>query len=244
MTRVALVTGAARGIGLGVAERFLADGWRVLGLDRDGEALAETQGFERIHADVATAAGRDAALDAVQIAGRLDALINNAGVADFAPLLEVTAENWDATLATNLSAPFHLVNLLAPLMAPGGAVVNIGSISGLRASTLRAAYGTSKAALAHLTRQQAVELGERGLRVNMVAPGPVETAMAAKVHTPAIRAAYADAIPLNRYGAVEEIAGAVAFLCGPDAGYVTGQCLAVDGGFEAAGVGLPALRAE
>jgi NAD(P)-dependent dehydrogenase (short-subunit alcohol dehydrogenase family) len=124
----------------------------------------------------------------------------------------------------------------------GGSVVNIASISGLRASTMRVAYGTSKAALIHLTQQQAVELGVRGIRVNCVAPGPVDTAMAKLVHTADIRTSYRDAIPLGRYGTVEEIAEAVVFLCSDAASYINGQTLAVDGGFDAAGVGLPSLR--
>jgi NAD(P)-dependent dehydrogenase (short-subunit alcohol dehydrogenase family) len=128
------------------------------------------------------------------------------------------------------------------LKTGGGSVVNIASISGLRASTLRVAYGTSKAALMHLTRQQAVELGLLGIRVNAIAPGPVDTAMAKAVHTPEIRAAYHDAIPLNRYGTPEEIASAVGFLCSPAASYINGQILAVDGGFDATGIGLPSLR--
>jgi NAD(P)-dependent dehydrogenase (short-subunit alcohol dehydrogenase family) len=126
----------------------------------------------------------------------------------------------------------------------GGSIVNITSISGLRASTLRVAYGTSKAALAHLTKQQAVELASLGIRVNAVAPGPVDTAMAKAVHTPAIRADYHDAIPLNRYGLEEELAEAIFFLCGERASYITGQTIAVDGGFDAAGIGLPTLRGE
>ena len=117
-------------------------------------------------------------------------------------------------------------------------------ISGLRASTLRVAYGTSKAGLAHLTRQQAAELAQYGIRVNAVAPGPVDTAMAKAVHTPAIRADYHDHIPLNRYGLESELAQAICFLCGDQASYITGQVLAVDGGFDAAGVGLPTLRGE
>ncbi|HMV51555.1 MAG TPA: SDR family oxidoreductase, partial [Blastocatellia bacterium] len=124
----------------------------------------------------------------------------------------------------------------------GGSVVNIASISGLRASTLRVAYGTSKAALIHLTKQQATELGNVGIRVNAIAPGPVETAMAAQVHSADIRTSYRDAIPLARYGTVEEIAEAVVFLCSERAGFINGQTLAVDGGFDAAGVGLPSLR--
>jgi NAD(P)-dependent dehydrogenase (short-subunit alcohol dehydrogenase family) len=130
------------------------------------------------------------------------------------------------------------------LKTGGGSIVNIASISGLRASTLRVAYGTSKAALIQLTKQQAVELGTVGIRANAIAPGPVETDMAKLVHSVAIRSDYHDVIPLNRYGLVEEIAAVAGFLCSQAAGYVNGQVLAVDGGFEAAGVGLPTLRRQ
>jgi NAD(P)-dependent dehydrogenase (short-subunit alcohol dehydrogenase family) len=123
-------------------------------------------------------------------------------------------------------------------------MVNITSISGLRASTLRVAYGTSKAGLAHLTKQQAVEFASLGIRVNAVAPGPVDTAMAKAVHTPEIRADYHDHLPLNRYGLETELAEAVYFLCSDRASYLTGQIIAVDGGFDATGIGLPTLRAE
>ena len=104
------------------------------------------------------------------------------------------------------------------------------------------AYGTSKAGVIALTQQQAVELGEKGIRANCVCPGPVRTKLAMAVHTPEIIAAYHDAIPLNRYGSEDEIASVITFLCSPAASYVTGQTIAVDGGFEATGVGLPALR--
>jgi NAD(P)-dependent dehydrogenase (short-subunit alcohol dehydrogenase family) len=124
----------------------------------------------------------------------------------------------------------------------GGSVVNIVSISGYRASTLRVAYGTSKAGLMQLTRQQAAELGDLGIRVNAIAPGPVDTEMAKKVHNDEIRAAYHAAIPLNRYGLETEIAEAIFFLASDKASYVNGQILAVDGGFESTGIGLTALR--
>jgi NAD(P)-dependent dehydrogenase (short-subunit alcohol dehydrogenase family) len=196
---------------------------------------------------VADAAGVAAAVAAVKARfGRLDALVNNAGIAIFKPILEVTPEDWSRVLAVNLTGPFLCVQAAAPLMrdSGGGAVVNITSISGLRASTLRTAYGTSKAGLAHLTKQQAAELAAIGIRVNAVAPGPVDTAMAKAVHTPEIRAAYHDAIPLNRYGLESELAEAIFYLCSERASYITGQTLAVDGGFEATGIGLPALRAQ
>ncbi|MFT5176021.1 MAG: meso-butanediol dehydrogenase/(S,S)-butanediol dehydrogenase/diacetyl reductase, partial [Gammaproteobacteria bacterium] len=144
----------------------------------------------------------------------------------------------------NLSGPFICTQACAPVMLKtgGGAVVNIASISGLRASMLRVAYGTSKAAVVHLTKQQAAELGNLGIRVNAIAPGPVDTAMAKAVHTADIRADYHDAIPLNRYGTEEEIAAGVWFLCSDAASYINGQTIAVDGGFDASGIGLPSLR--
>jgi NAD(P)-dependent dehydrogenase (short-subunit alcohol dehydrogenase family) len=176
--------------------------------------------------------------------GRVDALVNNAGTAVFKPILQTTAAEWERVLAVNLTGPFLCTQACAPIMlrGGGGSVVNIASISGLRASTLRVAYGTSKAGLMHLTRQQAGELGAVGIRVNAIAPGPVDTAMAKAVHSADIRADYHDAIPLERYGTEEEIAAAVWFLCSKEASYVNGQTLAVDGGFDAVGIGLPSLR--
>ena len=176
--------------------------------------------------------------------GRVDALVNNAGVAVFKPVLETSFAEWRTVMATNLDGAFICTQVFGEWMAQnaGGAVVNIASISGLRASTLRIAYGTSKAALIHMSKQYAVELGNAGVRVNVVAPGPVETEMAKQVHSAEIRADYYDAIPQGRYGTVEEIAQAVGFLCSAEASYINGQVLAVDGGFDAAGIGLPTLR--
>ncbi|WP_420103314.1 SDR family NAD(P)-dependent oxidoreductase [Bosea sp. (in: a-proteobacteria)] len=253
-SKVVLVTGAARGIGLATARRFLAEGWRVALLDIDGPAVeAAAAGLEAGEAaialtcDIAVPQQVEAAFAAVVARfGRLDALVNNAGTAVFKPLLETTYDEWQRVMAVNLGGPFLATQLAAPLMADqgGGAIVNITSISGVRASTLRVAYGTSKAALAHLTKQQAVELAGLGIRVNAVAPGPVETAMAKAVHSPEIRADYRDAIPLGRYGLEEELANSIVFLCSDKASYITGQVLAVDGGFEAAGIGLSTLRGE
>ena len=228
----------------------------------DARALA-------LHADVSNAAQVADAVRQIEAAfGRIDALVNNAGVAVFKPLLQTSFDEWRRVMATNLDGAFLCTQAVAPLMlrqaslghperldAPRGdastasqgassrgSVVHIASISGLRASTLRVAYGTSKAALLHLMRQQAAELGAQGIRVNAVAPGPVDTAMAQQVHTPEIRAGYHAAIPLGRYGTPQEIAEAVGFLCSDAASYVNGQVLAVDGGFDATGIGLNDLE--
>ena len=252
--RTAIITGAGRGIGLAATRRFLAEGWHVALVDIDRSlldaamaALARPGATLALVADIAEAAQVQPAIrHAAAHFGRLDALVNNAGIAVFKPILETTPEDWSRTLAVNLTGPFLATQAAAPIMAEtgGGAVVNITSISGLRASTLRVAYGTSKAALAHLTKQQAVELAALGIRVNAVAPGPVDTAMAQAVHTPEIRRDYHDAIPLNRYGLETEVAEAIFFLCSDKASYITGQTIAVDGGFEATGIGLRTLRQQ
>ncbi|KQP21723.1 SDR family NAD(P)-dependent oxidoreductase [Pseudorhodoferax sp. Leaf267] len=249
---VAVVTGAARGIGLATVQWFLAQGYRVALLDIDeatlsasAAALHDTGRVLALPCDVADPGQVQAAIGTVATRmGRIDALVNNAGIAVFKPLGETSFQEWRAVMATNLDGAFLCAQACAPVMlrTGGGAIVNIASISGLRASTLRVAYGTSKAALIHLTRQQAVEWGSVGIRVNAIAPGPVETEMARQVHTPAIRADYHDTIPLGRYGTMEEIATAIGFLCSPAASYVNGQVLAVDGGFDATGVGLATLR--
>ena len=250
--KVALVTGAARGIGLATAKRFLAEGWRVALLDIEDKllqgavaALACPDRTLALSCDVADSAAVASAIETLSSRfGRLDALVNNAGVAVFTPLLETTDADWSRVLAVNLTGPFLCTKAAVPLMRAhgGGAVVNITSISGLRASTLRSAYGTSNAGLAHLTKQLAVELASFNIRVNGVAPGPVDTAMAKAVHSADIRADYHDAIPLNRYGLEEELAEAIFFLSCERSSYITGQILAVDGGFDAAGIGLKTLR--
>jgi meso-butanediol dehydrogenase / (S,S)-butanediol dehydrogenase / diacetyl reductase len=249
---VAVVTGAARGIGLSIARWFLGRGYAVALLDIDEATLRATAAGldlpERVLAlqvDVSNPAQVETAFDLIDGRfGRLDALVNNAGVAVFKPIEQTGYDEWRWVMSTNLDGPFLCTQAAAPRMLRngGGAVVNIASISGLRASTLRVAYGTSKAALIHLTKQQAVEYGNAGIRVNAIAPGPVETEMAKKVHTPAIRADYHNTIPLARYGSLDEMAQVVGFLCSPEASYINGQVLAVDGGFDAAGVGLVALR--
>ena len=248
----ALITGAARGIGLATAKRFLADGYRVALLDIDGETLQRSvaainapEHALALTCDVAVADQVETAVaEAKARFGSLDALVNNAGTAVFKPALETTLDEFQRTLDVNLTGPFLMTKACVPLMRSGATIVNITSISGLRGSAMRVAYGTSKAALAHMTKQFALELSVRGIRVNAVAPGPVDTAMAKAVHSNAIRADYHDAIPLGRYGLEEELAEAIFFLCSERASYITGQILAVDGGFDAIGIGLPTFRKE
>ena len=250
--KVAVVTGAARGIGLAISKKFLEEGYRVAILDIDQKTLSQTmkQFFDTnnvlgLECDVSEPDQVDPSVNrVVEEFGRIDVLVNNAGIAEFKPMLETTYEEWSRILAVNLNGPFICSQACAPFMLKneGGSIVNIASISGLRASTLRIAYGTSKAALMHLTKQQAAELGNKGIRVNAIAPGPVDTAMAKKVHTADIRSDYHDVIPLNRYGLEEEIADAVWFLCSDSASYINGQIIAADGGFDATGIGLTSLR--
>ena len=250
--KVAVVTGAARGIGLAISKKFLEEGYRIAILDIDQKTLSQTmkQDFDTnnvlgLECDVSEPDQVDQSVNlVVEEFGRIDVLVNNAGIAEFKPMLETSYDEWSRILAVNLNGPFICTQACAPFMLKneGGSIVNIASISGLRASSLRIAYGTSKAALMHLTKQQAAELGNKGIRVNAIAPGPVDTAMAKKVHTAEIRSDYHDVLPLNRYGLEEEIADAVWFLCSDSASYINGQIIAADGGFDATGIGLTSLR--
>jgi meso-butanediol dehydrogenase/(S,S)-butanediol dehydrogenase/diacetyl reductase len=249
--KVAIITGAARGIGITIAQRFHAEGYYTIIIDRDKKAMqvCKTQlkgkgRYSYFNCDVSIPRQVKGTFD--KIISRfpaIHALVNNAGIAIFKPAEKVTFEDWSAVMSTNLNGTFLCSQACLPaLMLAKGSIVNIASISGVRASTLRIAYGTSKAAIMHLTKQQAVEYGNKGVRANAVAPGPVETEMAKLVHSADIRTSYHDAIPLARYGTTEEIANTVYFLCSSEASYINGQVIAVDGGFDAAGVGLPGLR--
>jgi len=246
--KIALVTGAARGIGLATSQLFIEQGWKVAMIDRDKEVLeqaaATLENAQTFTHDVSSPDEVTAMVAAVQETyGQIDAVINNAGVADFGPIEDTDFARWRRVMETNLDGVFLVSQATtAALKKTQGSLVNIASISGLRASTLRVAYGTSKAAVIHLTKQQAAELGEFGVRANCVCPGPVRTKLAMAVHTQAIIDAYHNAIPLNRYGTEAEIGELITFLCSAKASYITGQVIAADGGFDSTGVGLSALR--
>ena len=239
-----LITGCSSGFGQAIAAQFLDQGWEVIATMRtpSAEGLPGSYKLRVLPLDVTDPASISSAIAS---AGQIDALVNNAGVAEFGPIEQTDFATWRRVMATNLDGVFLCSQALVPaLKETRGAILNIASISGLRASTLRVAYGTSKAAVIQLTKQQAAELGEYGIRANCVCPGPVRTKLAMAVHTQEIIDAYHDAIPLNRYGTERELAEVITFLCSEKASYVTGQVLAADGGFDSTGVGLPALRGK
>lgn len=245
--RTALVTGGASGIGLAIASALAAQGMTVVLLDRNADALASAVAaidqvgaqVTAIAADLEVPAQYEAAVTAaIERSSGIDVLINNAAFAQLHPFEQIPAEIWRRTLEINLTAPCRLSQLCLPAMrAQGyGRIVDIASGSGLRASQDRAAYGTSKAALIHLTRQIAIEVGPHGITCNAVAPGAVETPMSQATHTPAMRTRALQSIPARRYGTVQEVADAVVFLASEPASYVNGHTLCVDGGFSIAGL--------
>ena len=246
--KLAIVTGAARGIGLATAKLFNENGFKVAIVDKDKNEITKlsllNNDIRTFCYDISNHVSIDKMFNSIlKWHNRIDVLVNNAGVADFGKIEATDLNRWNDVMRTNLDGAFMCSQKsISHLKKTRGCIINIASISGLRASTLRVAYGTSKAAIIQLTKQQAAELGEYGIRVNCVAPGPVKTKLAMAVHTQDIIDAYHDAIPLNRYGTEIEIANAIYFLASEKASYVTGQILAVDGGFEATGVGLPSLR--
>jgi len=246
--KLAIVTGAARGIGLATAKLFNENGFKVAIVDKDKNEITKlsilNNDIRTFCYDISNHDNIDKMFNSIlKWYNRIDVLVNNAGVADFGKIEATDLNRWNDVMRTNLDGAFMCSQKsISHLKKTRGCIINIASISGLRASTLRVAYGTSKAAIIQLTKQQAAELGEYGIRVNCVAPGPVKTKLAMAVHTQDIIDAYHDAIPLNRYGTEIEIANAIYFLASEKASYVTGQILAVDGGFEATGVGLPSLR--
>jgi 3-oxoacyl-[acyl-carrier protein] reductase len=245
--KVAIVTGGAAGLGLAIAERLASDGAAVVLADVDlaaaeaaREKLAARGGRALAQRTDVSDAKDVAALVARTLAkfGRLDVLVSNAGIGGTHAFLDEPLEHWNRVLAVNLTGVFLCGQAAARAMVAQGAgrIVNVASVSGVRAGSGRTAYGTAKAGVIQLTRQMALELGPLGINVNAVAPGPVETALTLRDHTAETRAAYNALVPLERYGTPQEIAAAVAFLSSEEASYINGQTLFVDGGFTAAGM--------
>ena len=226
--KLAIVTGAARGIGLATAKLFNQNDYKVAIVDRDKNELSNLSLTNNLMKsfcyDISDFNNVDMMYQKIlEWHDRVDVLVNNAGVADFGSIEMTDFKRWNEVMKTNLDGAFMCSQkAINYLKTTKGSIINIASISGLRASTLRVAYGTSKAAIIQLTKQQAAELGEYGIRVNCVAPGPVKTKLAMAVHTQDIIDAYHDAIPLNIYGTEYEIANAM-FLNGEAAMIINGD---------------------
>lgn len=245
--RVAFITGGASGIGLATTERLLAVGWKVAVADRDEAALqswserATSPGVLLAPFDVTDEGAAQAAIArVVEALGGLDGLVNAAGIAADIPALDTPVELFRKILDVNVTGTFIVARVAARVMKErgvGGAIVNLSSVAGLRGSKGRSAYGASKGAVAVLTQVLATDLARYGIRVNAVAPGPVDTPMVKAMHTPADRALWTRHIPMRRYGTPAEIAGVIEFLLdGTRSGYMTGEIVAVDGGFRGAGI--------
>lgn len=238
--KVVIVTGAARGIGRSTAALFADAGAIVVGADRDVDALDAVENLSlRLGGDVGDTHDAHAIIDdTLESYGRLDVLVNNAGVWVLKPTSEITPEEWDDQLSTNLRSFFLLTRRAYPALAEArGSVVNVASIAALRFTTPHVAYASAKAGVIAMTRDLAAEYAPY-VRVNAVAPGPIDTMHLTASMTPEEKDDFGRRYPLGRMGEPEDVAHAIFFLASPKAAYITGATLPVTGGTE---LGVPGL---
>jgi 2-hydroxycyclohexanecarboxyl-CoA dehydrogenase len=243
--RLAVVTGAARGIGLGVAEALALDGAAVVLSDIDAEELERAAAALRergldaagIAADVSDKDSIDALFDQVAERGRVEILVNNAGRIVVKPFLEETWEDWSSVIATNLSATFLTCQRAIPSMIEvgRGAIVNVSSLAGFHYTVPHTAYSASKAALAAVTRELAYQFGPDGIRVNAISPGAIATRMTGaeeegRLVDPKIEEQVLGAVRLGRWGTRQDVGKLVTFLASDDAGFITGDVVTIAGG--------------
>ena len=245
MTGVIIVTGGASGIGRAVTEAVLEAGWRAVVLDLPGKALEEVRaGFDPARLRATAVNVVDETAVAAEVAaierdfGAIEGVVNSAGIATDTPALETGVDVFRRILDVNVIGSFIVAREATRFMrGRGGAIVNIASVSGIRGNEGRVAYGASKGAVLTMSLVMAVEFAPLDIRVNVVAPGPIETPLVRELHDEASRGTWMGTVPMRRYGAPEDIAAATVFLLdGRRSGYVTGQTLCVDGGFTAAGI--------
>jgi 3-oxoacyl-[acyl-carrier protein] reductase len=239
--KAAIVTGAERGIGKAIARKFLQEGAEVLICDLDPgrveDARGELAALGAVHGEVANVASREEVEELVGRArrefGRIDVLVNNAGIALYERFLEITDKDWNDTLAVNLTGVFLCSQVVAREMKErgSGAIVNMASTNGILGEPGLAPYNASKAGVVLLSKTMAIELAPHNIRVNSVCPGFILTDLALEggMSEEEVRD-YTSKIPLNRYGRVEEVANAFAFLASDEASFITGTELVVDGG--------------
>jgi len=250
--KVVVVTGGASGIGLALAQGLLDDGYRVLALDLLEDRVVAARESLRVRepgqlrveaADVTDEDRVDRLVDECeQGVGPIAGLINSAGIAKEIPCLDTDVKTFRQILDVNVVGSFIVARAVARKMRTraAGSIIHIASVSGIRGNYGRVAYGASKGAIITMTKVMAVELAEYGIRVNAVAPGPIDTPLTKVVHTAATRKNWVDGVPLHRYGEAQELSGTVGWLLDDaKSGYVTGQIVSVDGGFTAMGLRAP-----
>lgn len=245
---IVVVTGGTSGIGKAVVDAVLEQGWIPVVLDVNAAALADSRvaygNAREIHfveVDVAAEAAIELAVATIERdIGPIAGLVSSAGIGRDIPFLDTDAATFKRILDVNLIGSFVVGQQVARRMLQrgSGSIVNLASVSGIMGNAGRVAYGASKGGVITMTKVMAVELAAAGIRVNAVAPGPVETAMVQQMHTPEVRRAWVNAVPQGRYGTAEEIASVVVFLLDPRlSSYITGQTICADGGFTALGLG-------